>query len=45
MTHGKQRFGMTAEQVRHTTTETKEYYTHDDLANLRDVVKGVDFKA
>ena len=47
-THGKQRFGMTAEQVRaqlrHTTTETQEHYTHDDLANLRDAVKSVDFE-
>jgi integrase len=47
-THGKQRFGMSAEQVRaqlrHTTTETQKYYTHDDVANLRDAVKGVDFE-
>jgi hypothetical protein len=47
-THGKQRFGMTTEQVRaqlrHTTEETQKHYTHDDLANLRDAVKGVDFE-
>jgi len=47
-THGKQRFGMSAEQVkaqlRHTTTETQEHYNHDDLANLRDAVRGVDFE-
>jgi hypothetical protein len=39
---------MTAEQVRaqlrHTTTETQEHYTHDDIANLREAVKNVDFK-
>jgi integrase len=47
-THGKQRFGMTKEQVRaqlrHTTTDTQKHYDHDDLANLRDAVKGVDFE-
>jgi integrase len=47
-THGKQRFGMTREQVRaqlrHTTAETQEHYTHDDLANLRDAVEQVDFE-
>jgi len=47
-THGKQRFGMSKEQVqaqlRHTTTETQEQYTHDDLANLRAAVKKVDFE-
>jgi integrase len=47
-THGKQRFGMSREQVqaqlRHTTTETQLQYTHDDLANLRDAVKAVDFE-
>jgi integrase len=47
-THGKQRFGMTTEQVqaqlRHTTTETQGHYTHDDLANLREAVKNVDFE-
>jgi integrase len=47
-THGKQRFGMTKEQMRaqlrHTTEETQEHYTHDDLANLRDAVKRVDFE-
>jgi integrase len=47
-THGKGRFGMTAEQVqaqlRHTTTDTQKHYTHDDLANLRDAVKKVDFE-
>lgn len=48
-THGKQRFGLSAEQVRaqlrHTTTDTQKHYDHDDLANLRDAVKGVDFAA
>lgn len=47
-THGKQRFGMTEQQVqaqlRHTTTETQKHYTHDDVANLRDAVKGIDFE-
>lgn len=47
-THGKQRFGMSAEQVRaqlrHTTTETQKHYEKDDLANLRDAMKGVDFE-
>jgi integrase len=47
-THGKQRFGMTREQVqaqlRHTTADTQEHYTHDDLHNLRDAVKGIDFR-
>ncbi len=47
-THGKQRFGMTREQIRaqlrHTTTDTQKHYDHDDLANLRDAVKGVDFE-
>ena len=39
---------MTAEQIRaqlrHTTTETQGYFDHDDLANLRDTVKSVDFE-
>lgn len=47
-THGKGRFGMSTEQVRaqlrHTTTDTQKHYTHDDLANLRDAVKRVDFE-
>ncbi len=47
-THGKQRFKMTAEQVRaqlrHTTEETQKHYTHDDLANLRDAVENIDFE-
>ena len=47
-THGKQRFGMTKEQVqaqlRHTSTDTQKHYDHDDLANLRDAVSGVDFQ-
>jgi hypothetical protein len=46
-TLGKGRFGMTEEQVkaqlRHTTTETQKHYSHDDLASLRDAVKGIDF--
>jgi integrase len=47
-THGKQRFGMSKEQVqaqlRHTTTDTQEIYTHDDLANLREAMRRVDFE-
>jgi integrase len=47
-THGKQRFGMTTEQVRaqlrHTTEETQKHYTHDDQENLRRAVKKVDFE-
>lgn len=47
-THGKGRFGMSTEQIkaqlRHTTTDTQRHYTHDDLANLRDAVKKVDFE-
>jgi integrase len=47
-THGKQRFGMTKEQVqaqlRHTTTDTQKHYDHADLDNLRDAVKGIDFE-
>ncbi|MFO0881564.1 MAG: site-specific integrase [Gemmataceae bacterium] len=47
-THGKQHFGMTAEQVRaqlrHTTTETQKHYTHDDLTNLRNAMRAVDFE-
>jgi integrase len=47
-THAKGRFGLTAEQVRaqlrHTTVDTQEHYTHDDLANLRDAVKEIDFE-
>jgi integrase len=46
-THGKQRFGMSKEQVqaqlRHTTAQTQEHYTHDDIANLAEAVQGVDF--
>jgi integrase len=46
--HGKGRFGMTKEQVqaqlRHTTVETQRNYDHDDLANLRNAVKGIDFE-
>jgi len=48
-THGKGRFGLSAEQVRaqlrHTTTDTQKHHDHDDLANLRDAVKGIDFGA
>lgn len=48
-THGKQRFGMSREQVRaqlrHSTEETQKHYTHDDLDNLRDAVRAVDFEA
>jgi integrase len=47
-THGKGRFGMTTEQVqaqlRHTTEETQKHYSHDDIANLADAVRGVDFE-
>jgi integrase len=47
-THGKQRFGMSTEQVRaqlrHTTEETQKHYTHDDLANLRQAVENIDFE-
>jgi integrase len=47
-THGKQRFGMTREQVqaqlRHTQESTQDVYTHDDLANLRKAVQGIDFE-
>jgi integrase len=46
-THGKQRFGLSSEQIRaqlrHTTIETQEHYTHDDLANLRNAAKKIDF--
>jgi integrase len=46
-THGKGRFGMTKEQVRaqlrHATDETQRHYDHDDLANLRQAVKEIDW--
>jgi integrase len=46
-THGKGRFGMTSEQVRaqlrHTTPATQRFYEHDDVANLRNAVKSLDF--
>jgi len=32
-------------QLRHTTTDTQKHYDHDDLANLREAVKGIDFEA
>jgi integrase len=45
-THGKERFGMSREQVqaqwRHKTADTQEFYTHNDLANLRDAMKAVE---
>jgi integrase len=48
-THGKQRFRMTAEQVRaqlrHTTLETQKFYEKDDLSNLHDAMKNVDFES
>jgi integrase len=48
-TLGKGRFGMTREQVqaqlRHTTTETQKHYDHDDLANLRNAMKGINFES
>jgi hypothetical protein len=47
-THGKGRFGMTREQMknqlRHTTEETQKHYDQDDLQNLRDAVKDIDFR-
>jgi integrase len=47
-THGKQRFGLSAEQVRaqlrHTTLETQKHYEKDDLANLRAAMKEVNFE-
>jgi integrase len=47
-THGKGRFGMSKAQMqaqlRHTTEYTQKHYDHDDLANLRDAVKGIDFR-
>jgi hypothetical protein len=47
-TLGKGHFGMAAEQVRaqlrHTSTDTQKHYTHDDLQNLREAVKGIDFR-
>lgn len=47
-TLGKGKFGMSAEQVqaqlRHTTLDTQEHYTHDDLVNLREAMKKVDFE-
>jgi integrase len=42
-THGKQRFGMNREQVQAQLRHTLDY-THDDLDNLRDAVKAVDFE-
>jgi hypothetical protein len=39
---------MTSEQIRarlrHTTTDTQKLYEKDDLANLRDAMKAVDFE-
>ena len=47
-THGKGRFGITREQMknqlRHTTEDTQKHYDHDDLQNLREAVKGIDFR-
>jgi hypothetical protein len=47
-THGKQRFGMTSEQIkaqpRHTTLETQKHCEEDDLANLRRAIQKVDFE-
>ncbi len=47
-THGKQWFGLNEAQVqvqlRHTNTETQKGYTQADLDNLRDAVKGMDFR-
>jgi len=46
-TLGKGKFGMTAEQVRaqlrHTTLDTQEHYSHNDIASLRDAAKKVDY--
>jgi hypothetical protein len=47
-TPGKQRFGMSAEQVRaqrrHTTTETLKHCEKDESAHLRGAMKAVDFE-
>jgi integrase len=47
-THGKQWFGLTAEQMRlqlrHTTQDTQKHYEHTDLENLRDSVRQIDFR-
>ena len=47
-THGKQWFGMTAEQMRvqlrHTTKDTQSHYEHKDLENLHASVKAIDFR-
>jgi integrase len=47
-THGKGRFGMSKaqmqSQLRHTTEDTQKHYDHDDLANLHDAVKAIDFE-
>jgi integrase len=48
-THGKQWFGLTKEQMRvqlrHEDQETQKHYDYSDLANLREAVKGIDFRA
>jgi hypothetical protein len=31
-------------QLRHSTADTQRHYDHDDLANLRQAVKGIDFE-
>lgn len=46
-TRGKQRFGLSSEQVlaqlRHMTIDTQKDYTHSDRSNLREAMKAVDF--
>lgn len=39
--------GANFKRFRHalSTAETQRHYTHDDLVNLRDAMKGVDFGA
>jgi integrase len=47
-THAKQWFGLSAEQVksqlRHTTVETQKHYDQRDAANLRSMVRNIDFR-
>jgi integrase len=47
-THGKQWFGLSAEQMRlqlrHTTQDTQKHYEHADLENLRASIKSMDFR-
>ena len=47
-THGKGHFGLTREQIknqlRHSTEETQKHYDHDDLQNLHEAVRNIDFR-